>query len=283
MEKRALGKGISALIPGMEVSAQGRIVFLKPEQIKANPLQPREDFDPQGMEDLVQSIREKGVIQPVLVRQRGDSYELIAGERRFRAANILKLNELPAIVKEVDDRDSLELSLIENIQRQDLNVIEEARAFKYLAEKYQLTQEQIGEVLGQNKNTISSIMVLLRLPQEIQEHIRNNRFTHGHGRALLEVDDENLQRRLAQETISKGLSVRELENLVKTRRPRMAKFSMRKRGEANPVYQLQQEQLQHALATKVNICMRKKRGEITVEFYSKDDLERITKRIIGGA
>ena len=125
-------------------------------------------------------------------------------------------------------------------------------------------------------------MRLLNLPQEIQEHIRNNKFTHGHGRVLLEVEDENLQRKLAQETIIKGLSVRELENLIKIHRPRMAKFSMRKQGEANPVHQLQQEQLQHALATKVNISMRKKRGEIKIEFYSKDDLERIVRRITGG-
>ncbi|MCX5696856.1 MAG: ParB/RepB/Spo0J family partition protein [Candidatus Omnitrophica bacterium] len=283
MEKRALGKGISALIPEREMPAQGKVVFLKPAQIKPNPLQPRENFDAQGMEDLVRSIKEKGVIQPVLVRQRGDSYELIAGERRFRAANLLNLNELPAIVKEVDDRDSLEISLIENIQRQDLNAIEEARAFKYLLDKFQMTQEEVSEVLGKSSVTISNTLRLLKLPQEVQEEIRNNRITYGHGRVLLEISDPNLQRKLAQEVISKGLSVRELENLVKTRRPRMGKISMRREVHPDPHLAMLEEELRHVLATKVNIIKNKKRGHIMIEFYSKEDLERIAHRIKGVA
>ncbi len=282
MEKRALGKGISALIPDRETPAQGKVVFLKPAQIKPNPLQPRENFDAQSMEALVQSIKEKGVIQPVLVRQRGDSYELIAGERRFRAANLLNLNELPAIVKEVDDRDSLEISLIENIQRQDLNAIEEARAFKYLLDKFQMTQEEVSEVLGKSSVTISNTLRLLRLPQEVQDEIRSNRITYGHGRVLLEISDSNLQRKLAQEVISKGLSVRELENMVKTRRPRMGKISMRREVHPDPHLAMLEEELRHALATKVKIIKSKKRGHIMIEFYSKEDLERIAHRIKGG-
>ncbi|MCX5706061.1 MAG: ParB/RepB/Spo0J family partition protein, partial [Candidatus Omnitrophica bacterium] len=278
MEKRALGKGISALIPEKETPAQGRIIFLKPAQIKPNPLHPRENFDQQGMEDLVQSIREKGVIQPILVRQRSDYFELIAGERRFRAANILNLNELPAIVKEVDDRDSLEISLIENMQRQDLNPIEEARAFKYLLEKFQMTQEQVSEVLGKSNVTISNMLRLLKLPQEVQDEIRNSRISYGHGRVLLEIDDPNLQRKLAQEIISNGLSVRELENLVKRHRPRMRKISMRREVHPDSHLATLEEELRHALATKVKIIKGKKRGQITIEFYSKEDLERILQR-----
>lgn len=283
MEKRALGKGISALIPEKEMPAQGKIVFLKPGQIKANPFQPRENFDQESMDDLVQSIREKGVIQPVLVRQRSDYYELIAGERRFRAATILNLNELPAIVKEVDDRDSLELSLIENIQRQDLNPIEEARAFQYLLEKFQMTQGQVSDVLGKSNVTICNMLRLLKLPQEVQEEIRNGRISYGHGRVLLEISDPNLQRKLAQEIISKGLSVRELENLAKTRRPRMRKISMRKEVHPDTHLAMLEEELRHALATKVIIHKGKKRGQITIEFYSKEDLERIAHRIKEGA
>jgi ParB family chromosome partitioning protein len=282
MERRALGKGISALIPEREGSGEGKIIFLRPEQIRTNPLQPRENFSQQSMEELVQSIKEKGVIQPVLVRQRGDYYELIAGERRFRAANLLNLNELPAIVKEADDRDSLEISLIENVQREDLNAIEEARAYQYLLEKFQVNQEQIGEVLGKSRSTITNTIRLLKLPQEIQAEIRQGRISYGHGRALLEIEDANLQRKLTQEVIAKGLSVRELENLIKTRRPRMRKVSMRRQTPNDPHNTLFEEQLQHALATKVKITRHKKRGQIVIEFYSKEDLERIVQRIRGG-
>jgi ParB family chromosome partitioning protein len=234
------------------------------------------------MEELVQSIKEKGVIQPVLVRQRGDTFELIAGERRFRAAKLLSLNELPAIIREVDDRDSLEISLIENIQRQDLNPIEEGRAFQYLLDKYQMNQGEVGEVLGKSSTTISNTMRLLRLPQEVQEEIRNNKISYGHGRVLLEINDPNLQRKLAQDIIAKGLSVRELENLVKTRRPRMGKVSMRREVHPDTHLAMLEEELRHALATKVNIRKGTKRGQITIEFYSKEDLERIVHRIKGG-
>jgi ParB family transcriptional regulator, chromosome partitioning protein len=224
MERKVLGRGLSALIPESPQVEKvfGGVSLVSLDKIKANPLQPRENFDQQSLDELVQSIKEKGVIQPVLVRRKGDYYELIAGERRFRAANILNLKEIPVIVKEVDDQDSLELSLIENIQRQDLNAVEEARAYQYLIDKFQLTQERLSEVLGKARVTVANTLRLLKLPQEIQEEIRKGRISFGHGRALLEIEDANRQRRLVQETISKGLSVRELENLIKAKRPRLA-------------------------------------------------------------
>jgi len=281
MEKRALGKGIGALIPERESEKGERVMSLPIEQIRPNPFQPRVDFDTQGLEELTQSIKEKGVIQPLLVRRKGEYYELIAGERRWRAANSLNLKEIPVIVKEVEDRDSLELSLIENIQRQNLNPIEEARAFQYLIDKFQVTQETISEVLGKARVTVTNTLRLLKLPQEIQEEIRKRRISFAHGRALLEVGDLNHQRQLAHEVIAKGLSVQELENLIKSRRPRTFKSRARVSQPSDPYVAVLEEELQHALATKVRIFQRKKRGHILIEFYSQGDLDRIVNFLRG--
>lgn len=281
MERKALGKGISALIPEREFEKEGKIAFLPVGQIKPNPFQPREDFDPESLQELTQSIKEKGVIQPVLVRRKGDFYELIAGERRWRAANLLNLKEIPVIVKDVQDLDSLEISLIENIQRQDLNSIEEARAFQYLIDKFEVTQEKIGEVLGKSRESISNTLRLLKLPQEIQEEMRKGKISFAHGRALLEIEDSNQQRRLAHEIIARGLSVRELENIIKTRRPRIARRRIKSTSTLDPHIAVLEEELQHRLATKVRISQRKKRGNILIEFYSPDDLKRIAAVIRG--
>lgn len=281
MERKALGRGLSALIPDKDTDKQNKIIYVQTDHIQPNPFQPREDFDAQSLEELTQSIKEKGVIQPILVRRRGDRYELIAGERRLRAVKALGINELPVIVKDVEDRDSLELSLIENIQRQGLNPIEEARAYQYLIDKFQVTQEKISEVLGKARATVANILRLLKLPQEIQEEMKKGRISFAHGRALLEIEDLNHQRRLAQEVISNGLSVRELENLIKRHRPRLAKRRMAQSTREAYLVVLEEE-LQHILATKVRISKRKKRGHIRIEFYSPEDLERIVGTCRGG-
>jgi len=281
MERKALGKGIGALIPEREAVTEEGIKNIPLRQIKPNPLQPREDFDTQSLEELTQSIKEKGVIQPILVRRKGDYYELIAGERRLRAANSLNLKEIPAIVKDVEDCDSLELSLIENIQRQNLNPIEEARAYQYLVDKFQLTQERLGEVLGKARVSVTNTLRLLKLPKEIQEDIKKNRLSFAHGRALLEIEDANQQRRLAIEVISRGLSVRELESLVKSGRSKVHKQKMRSTPPRDAHTSIMEDRLQQALATKVRISKKAKRGHITVEFYSVEDLERIVRKIEG--
>jgi len=284
MERRALGKGLGALIPDKPVGTnvhKEEILFVQTGQIKPNPFQPREDFDQESINELAQSIKEKGVIQPLLVRRRGDNYELIAGERRLRAANSLGIKELPIIVRDVSDQDSLELALIENIQRESLNPIEEAHAYQHLMDKFKITQEKMSEVLGKARVTITNTLRLLKLPHEIQQELKKGRITFGHGRALLEIEDANQQRRLAQEVIAKGLSVRELENLVKTSRPRLPKRSIGQ-GNREAIVAVLEEQLQHALATKVRISKRKKRGHINIEFYSEEDLKRIANVIKGG-
>jgi ParB family chromosome partitioning protein len=281
MERKALGKGITALIPEKESEHKDEIIYVQTDQIKPNPFQPREDFNNQSIEELAQSIKEKGVIQPLLVRRKADFYELITGERRLRAANLLNLKELPIIIKDVEDKDSLELALIENIQRQGLNPIEEAHAFQYLIDKFQVTQEKIGEVLGKARASVANTLRLLKLPQEIQAAIKKGELSFAHGKVLLEIEDVNLQRRLAQEIVAKGLSVKELENLVKSRRIKGAK---RRMGQSvrEPIIAALEEQLQHILATKVRVSKRKKRGHILIEFYSQEDLDRIVNILRGG-
>ena len=286
MERKALGKGLGALIPektsDIAVSHKEEILYVQSGQIKPNPFQPREEFDQQSIEELAQSIKEKGVIQPLLVRRKGENYELIAGERRLRAATSLGLNEIPVIVREVSDQDSLELALIENIQREGLNPIEEAHAYQHLMDKFNITQEKISEAVGKARVTITNTLRLLKLPHEIQEEMKKGRISFAHGRALLELEDANQQRRLVQQVISKGLSVRELENLLKKSRPKLAKKSIG-RGQREPMVAVFEEQLQHALATKVRISKRKKRGHIVIEFYSEEDLQRIVNVVKASA
>ncbi|HNX80805.1 MAG TPA: ParB/RepB/Spo0J family partition protein [Candidatus Omnitrophota bacterium] len=283
MEKRALGKGLGALIPEKEPEhPQQSSTTVSIDLVLPNPYQPRELFDEQGMQDLVQSIKEKGMIQPVVVRQRGDRYEIIAGERRYRAAKSLNLKELPIVIKEVSDQDSLEMALIENVQRQDLNAIEEARAYQYLIDTYGLTQERISEIIGKSRTSIANTLRLLKLPQEIQEDIRASRISFAHGRALLEIGEESFQRKLAQEIIAKGLSVRELENIIKAKRPRFARPRIGVFSTRDPFLSVMEEHLQQALGTKVRIIRKKKRGTITIEFYSQEDLDRIIHKVKGG-
>lgn len=281
MERKALGKGISALIPERESLRKDEIIYVQTGQIKPNPFQPREDFNTQSIEELAQSIKEKGVIQPLLVRRKGDYFELIAGERRLRAATLLHLQEIPIIIKDVEDRDSLELALIENVQREGLNPIEEAHAYQYLIDKFGVTQEKISEAMGKARVSITNTLRLLKLPQEIQQEMKKGRISFAHGKTLLEIEDENQQRKLAHEVILKGLSVKELETLIKLHRPKGMK---RKIGPENrePYVAVLEEQLQHALATKVRISKRKKRGHILIEFYSQEDLDRIANKIKGG-
>jgi len=281
MERKALGKGIGALIPEKDAGREDKIVFVQTERIKPSPFQPREDFDGQNLEDLTQSIREKGVIQPILVRRKGADYELIAGERRLRASKSLNLKEIPVIIKDVEDRDSLEIALIENIQRQGLNAIEEAHAYQYLIDKFNVTQEKISDVLGKSRVMVTNTLRLLKLPKEIQDEIKKGRISFAHGRTLLEIDDANQQRRLAQEIITQGLSVSALEGMMKKRRLRPAKRRM-EQSMRDPAVVILEEELQHILATRIRISKRQKRGHILIEFYSPEDLERIVGVLRGG-
>lgn len=271
MEKR-LGKGLEALIPENIERSKAKVSTLKLSDIVPNRLQPRTIFKEEPMEDLKNSIREKGVIQPVLVRLKDNVYELIAGERRWRAAKELNLEEIPAIVKDdINDVSSLELSLIENIQREELNPIEEAKAYKNLIEKFGYTLDFVGKTVGKDKTTISNSLRLLNLSTEIQKCIEEGSLSTGHGKVLLSIANDYRRDKLAKTVIKHSLSVRQLEQMIARRSSSRKKVDERKSPEIERI----EEELQHHLGTRVTVIDGKKRGKIEIQYFSNTDLERI--------
>lgn len=281
MNKKALGKGLSALIPeepSLKIdlpASDGAVVYLKTEQIKASPFQPRIDFNSERQKELVASIKEKGFLQPILVRKKSDGYELIAGERRLRAAKSLNLTEIPALIKNVKDEEAMVISLIENIQREELNPMEEAHAFQRLISDFNLTQDNVAQSVGKDRATVTNILRLLKLPQEIQQSISDGMLTMSHARALLSLENLSEQLKLFQDIISNQLSVREIESLVKAKSQRHKKRGAVGAAKKDPYVQAIEEELQNFLATKVRIVSSRKRGKIVIDFYSPQDLERI--------
>jgi ParB family chromosome partitioning protein len=275
MEKRVLGKGLKALIPDdvPQRSESRGSIQLNVSDIAPGRFQPREVFDPDKLRGLVQSIKEKGLIQPVVVRPRGDGYELIAGERRLRAAKELGIAQVPAIIKDVKDDEALEIALIENIQRDDLNPIEEAKAYQRLSEEFSLTQEQISEKVGRDRASVSNTMRLLKLPAKIKEEISLGRISMGHAKAILMLDSEHSQLELCLKIIRRGLSVREAEYFVRRKITGKA-GPARPRKHATEIRAIEEE-LQRILGTKVTLLHQAKRGKIMIEYYSNDDLERL--------
>ena len=275
MEGKALGKGLSALIPEKAATlAEGAVSYLKIDLIKDNSLQPRTNYDETKLESLKASIKEKGVLQPILVRQKGDGYEVVAGERRLRAARSLNMSEVPVIVKSVTDQEALVLALVENIQREELNPIEEAEAYKKLIEDFHFTQEAVAQSVGKDRSTVSNLMRLLNLPKEMQQGLYEGKLSVGHARTLLSVENSVERKNLFDLTLKKEISVRELENLI------IAKGKGGSRREKNKTaknyeFIALEEDLQKTLGTKVRIVSQKKRGKITIEYYSLDDLDRI--------
>ena len=280
MSKKVLGKGLGALIQDKSEGSKSSILDKKPQQgvtkipldrIKANKYQPRVDFDQKGLKDLAASIKEKGVIQPVLVRQKEDKYELIAGERRFKAAQMLNLKDVPAIIKDVSDLDSLELAIIENVQREDLNPIDQAMAYKRLLDEFNMTQESIADTIGKDRTTVANILRLLKLPQKIQEYVSRGTLSMGHARALLGLSTASEQMRVCTKVIKNDLSVRDTERYAK----KMGAPTKKKVQEKDPNLISVEESLRDLLGTKVKIIKSKKGGKLEIEFYSDSDLERI--------
>ena len=272
MDKR-LGKGLGALIPEkMDVVNTGeKVVRLKIESITPNKLQPRKKFDIEKLRELKDSIKEKGIIQPIIVRTAGDGFEIIAGERRFKAVKDLGYREIPAIVKEVNDADSLELSLIENIQREELNPVEEASAYKDLLEKFNFSQDEISKAVGKDKSTISNTLRLLTLPKLIQDYISQDSITMGHAKAILSLPTERSKIRFTKRIIKNNLSVRQAEELIKQRLNKPARKHAEKDAHLGQI----EEELQHYLGTRVKVTHGKKRGRIEIFYYSNEDLDRI--------
>ncbi|MFC1808348.1 ParB/RepB/Spo0J family partition protein [Candidatus Omnitrophota bacterium] len=282
MEKRrALGRGLQALIPEPSViepetqsapEARESILYLNTQEIRPSRYQPRYDFNHDKLQELISSIKEKGVVQPILVRKAEQGYELIAGERRLRAAITLGLENMPAIVKDVDDVNAMELALIENIQRDDLNPIEEAKAYQRLCKEFNFTHEVIAQAVGRDRTSVTNFIRLLNLPDSIQNLILNDTLSMGHARALLSVTDPHKQQKLCDQVVKKGLSVREVEQLVKPhakQRPNAA------RKTTDPQSAAVEEELQRILGTRIKIQHGKKRGKLIIEYFSPSDLERI--------
>jgi ParB family chromosome partitioning protein len=269
-----LGKGLGALIPekpSPELEEKRVFHFCGIEELQPNPFQPRKAFDDEHLKELVESIREKGILQPLVVRRKGEGFELIAGERRWRAAQKAGIKEVPVIIKEVPDSEILELSLIENIQRENLNPIEEAEAFRKLMDHFHLTQEEISSKVGKDRTTITNTIRLLRLPPEVRKSLVDGVISMGHARAFLSLDGPERQRLALKKVLGASLSVRQTESLVKRLRSKSLSPPAKNSHEWNAIV----EELQRALGTKVRIIGKKRRGKIEIEFYSQDELDRI--------
>jgi len=278
MERR-LGKGLDALIPDIPSASKGKekVARIKLADIVPNPFQPRKKFDTEKMDELVGSIREKGIIQPILVRLTENGHELVAGERRWRAAQELELEDIPAIVRnDINDTDSLEISLVENIQREELNPIEEANAYRELIGRFEYTLEKVGQMVGKDKTTISNSLRLLTLPEEIHGFIIEGKITTGHAKALLSIPGENIRKKVARRILRKGISVRETEQLAR----KLGNAKTKTPKEKSPEVARLEEILQHKLGTKVTIHQGKKRGRLEIQYFSNEDLQRLFRLIL---
>jgi len=279
MERKVLGKGLSALIPERIVPPSSDksevVLYIDVSKVKPSMYQPRELFRKDRLDELISSIKEKGVVQPVLVRESAEgNYELIAGERRLRAVKEVGFDKIPAIIKKIDsDVDLLEMSLIENLQRENLNSIEEAHAYQRLVDEFSFTLENVGKRVGKDKTSISNTMRLLKLPKKIQDHITTDDISQGHGRALLSLGNEKRQLEICKKIIKKGLSVRETENLT-TRKP--GDFKKREKQKDGNIVAIEEE-LQRLFGTRVQISAFKKRGKIEIQYFSYDELDRILR------
>jgi ParB family chromosome partitioning protein len=296
--RKALGKGLSALLPGRgqtgptsAVAAPARTTTVaKPSTlplglIQPNPMQPRTSFNSDGLEELAASIRANGIIQPIIVRRLGDGYQIVAGERRWRAARIAELEDVPVVVQDVADRAMLEVALIENIQREDLNPIETAHAFERLGRDLGLSQEEIGRRTGKDRTSIANIVRLLKLPKEVQLLVAERRLSMGHARAILGLPTADEQIQLAEKAVALGLSVRQVETQVQEMTADRDKPASGSRKEAaqDPNVRAAADELERALGTRVRIVeLSEQRGRIEIEYYSQADLDRLYQQIVSG-
>ncbi|MCX7951217.1 MAG: ParB/RepB/Spo0J family partition protein [Clostridiales bacterium] len=273
-KKSALGKGLGALIPDKEeVQVNEGIKEVDINEISPNEEQPRKSFDLEKIEQLAQSIKEHGIIQPILVKREGEYYRIIAGERRWRAARLAGLKKVPIIEKELSDKETMEISLIENIQREDLNPIEEALAYKKLINEFGLTQEELSKRVGKSRPAITNSMRLLTLDNRVIDMILNQDITEGHGKIIAGIDDKDLQYEVAIKVVNDGLNVRQTEKLIQSLGN---KKTEKQKTESKDIYIKDiEERLKSVLGTKVSINKGRKKGKIEIEYYSDDDLQRI--------
>ena len=282
MNRKALGKGIEALIPDFDEGlSQGEdsngSLNLLIDEVFPNRLQPRKKFDDEKFNELERSIREHGVLQPVIVQKSDNGYELIVGERRWRASKKAGLKKIPAVIREVTDLESLELALIENLNRQDLNPIEEADGYERLAKDFGLTQEKIAKRMGKSRESVANIMRLLKLPRQVQQDMISGRLTMGHGRALLGLKSEQEILFLRKKIVDQSLNVRETEIQVNLLKHKSEEPKRSKKTNKDIFIRNLQIELERKLGTKVEIATNQKGGKVVIKYYSNDDLERIIK------
>ena len=275
--RRALGRGLDALIPAAESKAGATDV--PTALVSPNPHQPRQSISEDSLAELVASIREHGVIQPLIVTQVGDGFQLIAGERRWRAAQLAGLTTVPAIIKETTPQQMLELALVENVQRADLNPLEEAGAYRQLMDEFGLTQEEVAEQVGKSRTAVANTVRLLRLPDDVQEALAAERISEGHARALLALPTVRLQRQVLAAIEARGLNVRQTEALVRQMQAEPKEPSAR--SELSPQDQDAVDRFQQRLGTRVNLVRGKKGGRVVIHFYSEEELQAIYEAIMG--
>ncbi len=280
MQKQALGKGLGALIPDLstlgdkERKALG-ISEIELDKIIPNEYQPRKVFDDEKLKELAASIKEQGVIQPIIVHRTGGGYQLIAGERRWRASRLAGLKTIPALVKEATKRELLEMALIENIQREDLNALEAAEAYKRLQDEFKLTQDDLAKRVGKDRSTVTNFLRLLGLPKEVKQDLATGALSMGHAKALLSLERVRDQVQAASMIVKKGLSVREAEAFA----ARLKNPPKEKKPRQSHELKAVEEKLKKALGTKVSIAPKAKGGRIMIEYYSNDELDRILDKI----
>jgi ParB family chromosome partitioning protein len=298
MAKPAVGRGLGALMGGNPLLTQTasaptipspvaaapasdnreRVLRVSLNRIRPSALQPRKDFSDESLRELADSIREQGIVQPLIVRERGGFFELIAGERRWRAAQLINLPEIPVIVREADDRAVLELALIENLQRENLNAIEEAQGYTQLAEQFQLTQEEIAVKVGKSRAAVANATRLLKLPVAVQTFVRNGQISVGHAKVILGLPDEKIQKLAAERVVKEGLNVRQTEGLIAKLQARGTKTSGGKTTVIVPVssnISRLEDKLREKFGTKVHLKYAQGKGTVEISFFSDDELQRV--------
>jgi len=277
MARKALGKGLEALFPTYQEKVNEEIHEVPVSDIFPNRQQPRQRFDDHKLEELAGSIRSHGVIQPIFLKRHVHGYEIVAGERRWRAAKKAGLTKIPALIRDVSEDKKLEIALIENIQRENLNPIEEGQAYKLLMDQFEYTQQNLAEKVGKDRSTIANAIRLLKLPSQIKEFIADEKLTMGHSRALLAIEDDENKIFIGEKIIKKGLSVRETESLIKRLNQENEKkaVSEKKPSEDDAFIPALEESLSRVLKTKVRLFHKKGKGRIEIRFFSEEDFERI--------
>ncbi|MBO2531295.1 chromosome partitioning protein, ParB family [Planifilum fulgidum] len=276
MGSKRLGKGLGALLPSIDVTEDDVVNEVDVSELRANPYQPRKQFDPDSLEELAESIKEHGIIQPLVVRKSIHGYEIVAGERRFRAGKKAGLTKFPVVIREFTDEQMMEIALIENLQREDLNPMEIANAYKKLMDHFSLTQEELAARVGKSRPHVANFLRLLQLPPAIQEDVSRGTLSMGHARALLGVKEPEVQMKLAEKVKREGASVRQLEEWVQQIHQSGVKKKKPKKAEkVDPQIRRYEEMLQESLNTPVRIRHGKRKGKIEIEYFSQSELERL--------